>query len=345
MAGLRRIGFVLRDLLPPAGPRELLPTAQMVELAALADRLGAGSVWVPEGRGREALSIVAAMAGGTRSARLGTGILPVFSRPPALVAMAAATLADLSGGRFVLGLGAGHPMVAEAGYGLRYREPLRAVREFVTIVRAVLAGEVVRHDGRVFQVQEFQLESPPRHPVPIYLAALGEHMLRTAGEIADGVILNWCTPEGVRWSADVVREAARQAGRDPAAVTVVCFVRAAVTDRPEAAWAVLRRLVATYAAMPAYARAFERKGFAAAIAAMDAGWARGGVEAAAAAASAEFVASLGVVGSAAECVAGLARCQAAGADVVAAYPFPVGPDAAGSMRTTIAAIMGAHTGA
>jgi probable F420-dependent oxidoreductase len=339
----RPLGLVLRDLLPPAGPRDLLPAATLVEFAALADRLGYDSLWVPEGRGREALTMVAAMAGVTHRARLATGILPVFSRPPALAAMAAATLADLTGGRFVLGVGAGHPRIVEAGYGLQYREPLRAVREFVAIVRAALAGETVTYDGRVFTVRDFQLESRPGHAVPIYLAALGANMLRAAGEIADGVILNWIPAARVPWAVDVVREAARLAGRDPAAVQVVCYVRVAVTDQREAAWAVLRRLVATYAAMPAYAQAFEAAGFVREIQAMNAEWAHGGVAGAAAAAPAEFVEALGAVGPPRSCRERLDEYFDAGADLVAAYPFPAGlhpagPDAAGSMQATIEAL-------
>jgi len=343
MVQSRPLGLVLRDLLPPAGPRELLPARTLVEHAAVADRLGYDSLWVPEGSGREALAMLSAMAGVTLRLRLATGILPIFSRPPALVAMAAATLADLTGGRFVLGLGVGHPAIVEAGYGVRYREPLRAVRECVAIVRAALAGETVTYDGQVFRVQEFRLESRPRHSVPIYLAALGEQMLRTAGEIADGVILNWSTPARVRRAVGVVRLAARQAGRDPAAVTVVCFVRAVVTEQPEAAWLVLRRLVATYAAMPAYARMFEAAGFSREVQAMNAAWARGGVEAAAVAASAEFIEALGVVGSARLCREGLDQYREAGADVVAAYPFPVSADAAGSMRATIESLGSARS--
>src|SRR3990172_9828428 len=107
MVQSRPLGLVLRDLLPPAGPRELLPARTLVEHAAVADRLGYDSLWVPEGNGREALTMVSAMAGVTLRLRLATGILPIFSRPPALVAMAAATLADLTPGRGVLGLGRG----------------------------------------------------------------------------------------------------------------------------------------------------------------------------------------------------------------------------------------------
>lgn len=337
--GPGRLGLVLRDLLPPAGPRELLPVRALVELATLAERCGYDSVWVPEGRGRELAATLGAMAGATHRIRLATGILPIFSRPPALVAMAAATLADLTGGRFSLGLGAGHPSIIEDGYGVPYRRPLGAMREYVHVLRRLLRGERLGARGRVFRVADFQLESQPRHRVPIYVAALGERMQRLAGEIADGVILNWSSPRQVSRSVAVVRESARTAGRDPASVDVVCFVRAAVTREPGQAWQVLRRLVATYAAMPAYARMLEEAGFAGEVAAVQAAWAAGGVNAAAAALSDDLVRDLGVVGTAAECRDGLAQYRDAGADLVAAYPFPVGPDAAASLRVTIEALM------
>ncbi|MBI3998482.1 MAG: LLM class flavin-dependent oxidoreductase [Armatimonadetes bacterium] len=331
----RPLGLVLRDLLPPAGPREQLPARTLVEFAALAERLGYDGVWIPEGRGRELGTVLGALAAATDRIRLASGILPIYSRPPALVAMATATLADLTGGRFMLGLGVGHPSVIEDGFGMAYRQPLIAMREYVWIIRHILRGERVALRGRVFQVDDFQLESRPQHRVPIYVAGLGEKMLRIAGEIADGVILNWSGPERVRWAAGIVREAAQLAGRDPAAVSVVCFVRAAVTDEPEAAWRVMRRLLATYAAMPAYAQMFEAAGFAGEIAAMTSAWETGGVEAAAATASQEFVGQLAVVGSAQVCRQGLEQFREVGADLVAAYPFPFGYDPAGSMRETI----------
>lgn len=331
----RPLALTVRDLLPPAGPRALLPAQTLVEFAALADRLAYHSLWVPEGRGRELGATLGAMAQATSRIGLATGILPFYSRPPALVAMAAATLTDLSGGRFVLGIGAGHPAIIEQGYGIAYRTPLRAAREFIAIVRAALSGEEVAFRGEVFRVEAFRLESRPRHPVPIYLAALGPRMLRLAGEIADGVILNWATPEQVRRAAALVHEGARRAGRDSSAVRVVCFVRVAVTPDEGAAWAVLRRLAATYAAMPAYARMFDAVGGGATVAAIRAAWSAGGVEAAAAAMPEEFMHGLGVVGRADVCRERLLRYHAAGADVVAAYPFPVGTDAAASIRATI----------
>jgi alkanesulfonate monooxygenase SsuD/methylene tetrahydromethanopterin reductase-like flavin-dependent oxidoreductase (luciferase family) len=218
----RAIAVVLRDLLPPAGPRSLLPVRTLVDLAALADRLGYHSVWVPEGRGRELDSMLGAMAQATVRIGLASGILPLYSRPPALVAMAAATLADLSGGRFVLGIGAGHPAIIEQGYGVSFREPLLAAREFVAIVRTALAGERVSMRGRVFEVDAFQLEAKPDHPVPIYLAALGPAMLRMAGEVADGVILNWTSPEHIPWAVARVREGAARAGRGTGGLLRAC---------------------------------------------------------------------------------------------------------------------------
>jgi 5,10-methylenetetrahydromethanopterin reductase len=334
----RSLAVVLRDLLPPAGPRDLLPAPTLIALAALADRLGYHSVWVPEGRGREQAAMLGAMAQATARTGLATGILPLYSRPPALAAMAAATLADLSGGRFILGIGTGHPAIIEQGYGLAFREPLRAAREFIGIVRAALSGRPISHDGRVFTVQAFQLESAPRHPVPIYLAALGPAMLRLAGEVADGVVLNWIHPERIPWALDRVHEGCRRAGRPPERVQAVCFVRAAVTDDTHAGWGALRRLAATYAAMPSYARMFEGAGFGGAMAASHSAWQSGGVETAAAALPDDFVRGLGVVGDAAACREGLRRYADAGVDVVAAYPFPVGSDPAGSLRRTIQAL-------
>ena len=337
MGARQPLGIVLRDLLPPAGPRELLPARRLVDFAAMADRLEYDSVWFPEGTGRELTSMLGAVACETSRIRLATGILTIFSRPPGLAAMAAATLADLSAGRFVLGLGVGHPHIIEVGFGARYQRPLAAMREYITIVRQALAGERVAFRGRVFHADSFRLESRPQHAVPVYVAALGEGMLRLAGEIADGVVLNWMPPDRVRWAAGLVRDAARQAGRDPAAVTVACYVRA-TTGEPGAAVPVVRRLLATYAAMPAYGRMFEAVGFAGDVAAVRAAWQGGGVDAAARAITEGFVTQMVVRAPDGARRDGFDRYYEAGADLVIAYPVPVGPDTAASMRETIEAV-------
>jgi probable F420-dependent oxidoreductase len=334
------LGVALRDLLPPAGPRAALPVRAIVDLAVLAERFGYDSVWVPEGRGREALAQLGAIAGATRRIRLGTGIMPVFSRPPALAAMGLATLDDLSGGRVVFGIGAGHPGITQQGYGQPFTRPVVAVREFVEIVRLALSGETLRYAGKVFQVQEFALESVPSRRIPIYVAALRGRMLRLAGQIGDGVLLNWMTPERAAQSSAIVREAARAAGKAQGSVHVACFVRACVTEDVDSARTILRRIIATYAALPAYARMFEESGFGDEVQAICAWW-QTGIEAAAQRVSDGMINRLGVIGTAAECRAGIDRFRDGGVDLPVVYPFPTEATPESYSRTITALAPGA----
>jgi len=326
------LGVALRDLLPPAGLRSALPVRSMVDLARQAERGGYHSVWLPEGRGREVMVQLGALAEATARIRLGSGIMPVFSRPPALAAMALATLDDLSNGRVIFGVGAGHPSITARGYGQAFTRPVRAVRECVEIVRLALSGDTVRYEGEVFQVEEFALESVPARPVPIFIAALRGRMLALAGQIGDGVLLNWASAERAAWASAAVRDAARAAGRPPGSVTVACFVRACVTDDPQPARDLLRRLIAAYATMPAYARMFEESGFAAEVRAIRAAG-PGGDEAAARAVSDRMVDALGLVGTADQCRAGIARLRASGVDLPVIYPYPITPGPEALART------------
>jgi len=330
------LGVALRDLLPPAGPRTALPVRSVLDLGTLAERGGYHSVWLPEGRGREAFAQLGALAAATRRIHLGTGILPVFSRPPALTAMALATLDDLAGGRVLFGIGAGHPAITQRGYGRPFTRPVRAIREYVEILRLVMSGDPVRYAGEIFRVEEFALESTPARQVPVFIAALRGRMLQLAGAIGDGVLLNWMTPDHAGTCAGAVRGAARAAGRPEGSVTVACFVRACVTDEMEEARRVLRRLIAAYAALDAYAHMFAESGFAAEAQAIREAWA-GGVDAAAAAVGDRMTDALGLIGTAAHCRAGLARFTAAGIDLPVIYPFPVG-SARESFECTIAAL-------
>lgn len=317
------VGVSLRDSLPSAGPDAVLPTRTMVELAVLAERLGYHSVWIPEGQGREAFALLGAMATATERIGLATGVIPVFSRPPALAAMGLATLDDLSGGRLVFGIGAGHAEISGRAYGVPFRDPVTAVREFVEIVRRAMRGETVRFDGRVFRVGGFALESVPRRVVPVYVAALRDRMLSLAGEVGDGVLLNWATPARVRVAVEVVRRAAAAAGRTEA-VHVACFVRVCVTDRPGPAREVLRRLIASYARLRAYRALWRRSGFAEEMARVEeAAGAR--PEAVVRAVSDRMVEALGLIGDPAEVYRGLQAFRDAGVDLPIIYPFAVGP--------------------
>ncbi|HXG02467.1 MAG TPA: LLM class flavin-dependent oxidoreductase [Candidatus Binatia bacterium] len=193
--------------------------AEHADLVREAERLGYRDVWSWEADGLDAFSPLAVAALGT-GLRLGTAIVNVFTRGPATLAQCAAGLAEMAPGRFILGIGSGSNVIVEAWNGGVFRRPATRVREMAQFLRRALAGERVVFKGETFQVDGFRLTRPPARPVPIYVAALRPGMLRVAGEVGDGVILNWLSPEDVPRCVSIVREAAKQAGRDPAAIEI-----------------------------------------------------------------------------------------------------------------------------
>jgi alkanesulfonate monooxygenase SsuD/methylene tetrahydromethanopterin reductase-like flavin-dependent oxidoreductase (luciferase family) len=229
--GLRQLkgtAFTIRDPLPWAG---------VAEIARQGERLGYGAVFLPETGARDTLATLVGLAGETSTLLLGTGVIPMRARTPDLAAMAAATVQERSGGRHVLGVGTGG---AAPGALDRLRDYVGAIRERLDEGAPGAA-----------------LGLPPPAPVPIWMAALGPRAVRLAGEIADGVILNWCTPERVAEARAAIRVAARGAGRDPDTVTISVYVRAAFSERADEG---LLAAAAEYAAYPAYARQFAAMG-------------------------------------------------------------------------------------
>ncbi len=174
-------------------PNSSLSVLDMMKCAQLAEKKGFAATWVAEGRGGEVFALLSALAMGTSRMRLGAGILPVFVRSPWIVAAGAATVDEVSGGRFMLGLGAGHKSVIEDRYGLAYDRPTQRMREVTDIVRRALSGESVSVEGEIFRLSGAQLSRRPvRSDVPIYIAGTGSRVLELAGEIADGAFL--CSP-------------------------------------------------------------------------------------------------------------------------------------------------------
>jgi alkanesulfonate monooxygenase SsuD/methylene tetrahydromethanopterin reductase-like flavin-dependent oxidoreductase (luciferase family) len=229
--------------------REPLPWHDLVQVVETAEDTGYEIVTVPESRGREAFATLAGFAAATTRIRVGSGVLPVTSRPPTLAAMGAATINDASGGRFVLGLGAGR---ARPG-------AVEMIREYVGRVRAALAGQAV--DAGDPAVSGFRLAfDPGPGPIPVWLAALGPRMAELAGEVADGVILNWCTPERVTKAREELARGGEGAGRDPARVTLAVYVRACLGHEELHALDALGRAAAEYAGLPGYTRQFEAMG-------------------------------------------------------------------------------------
>ena len=221
-----RTGIALRD---PWSWRDL------AELVATAEETGFAALFLPEITGREAFSTLSAVAGETASLELGTGIVTIVARRPLTTAMAAATVDERSEGRMVLGLGTG-----PAGPG-----SLERLRDYVGKVRALLDGREAR--GESGRPMRLSMPPPPGRRIPIWIAALGPRCMRLAGELADGVLLNWCPPERVAFARDRVREGAEATGRDPEAVTVAVYVRACVGQDEEEAMSALRLAAAGYA--------------------------------------------------------------------------------------------------
>lgn len=237
-----RVGAVVRDPLPWPELREVVETV---------DLTGYEAVFVPEINAREAFATLAGFAVVTSRVRLGTGVVDLRSRTPAAVTMAAATLQELSGGRMVLGLGSGSLPPG--------RETLETVREYVVTVRRALAGETVRAER--FGVSRFRLDLEPLPPPPaIWLGALGDRMLEVAAQVADGAILNWCTPERAARARRLLDRASREAGRDPSEVTLAVYVRACLGVAERVALQSLREMAGRYAALPQYLRQFEAMG-------------------------------------------------------------------------------------
>ncbi|TDD81349.1 LLM class flavin-dependent oxidoreductase [Actinomadura darangshiensis] len=226
-----------------------LPPAAMGELARDAEDAGFTAAFVAEGNG-DALTLCHALIAATDSIAVGTAIANAALRPPVLTAKTAVLLDDASGGRFRLGLGVANA-AKNAQSGLPALPPLRLAEEYVAVVRAVLAGGP-GFSGEIFRTGHVPLDRPPHRPdLPVHLAALGPRMLRLAGRVADGVILNLISPDQAAESVAAVRRSAAEAGRDPADVEIACVVHIGLADDPGAAARAARAIVPRYALHPA----------------------------------------------------------------------------------------------
>jgi probable F420-dependent oxidoreductase len=249
------------------GVSEDLPVAVQQAVAGHVESAGFRSLWTNEASGRDALLVCQAWAAATTDLEVGVGVVPIWTRSPAQLAMASATLQEASGGRFLLGLGVSHPATMGPWHGAEVVKPRTAAAEALAILRQLEAGERSDLHGEVFSSSRFRLRiSPPPPPTRRYLGAMGPRMLDLAGTDADGVLLNWCSAAEVGRSAGRVRAAATAAGRAAEEVEVATYVRVAVDDDRDRARAALAREIGQYCALPAYAAHFGRQGFGDAVA-------------------------------------------------------------------------------
>jgi probable F420-dependent oxidoreductase len=314
-----------------AAPYTRSGTDAVVDLARRADRLGYDSFWVAEVTGTEAFSVLGAASRAAPGVGLGTGVLAMQVRTPPLLAMAAASLQALAPGREVLlGVGASSPVVASDWHGVGYpARPLAHMREFLALLRECLSGDTVTFTGDYYQVRKFRLgvELGDRRP-KIVLGALGEGMLRLAGQEADGVLLNYLPAGHVPWCVDQVRRGGN--------ATIYANIHVGVGDRAAAAPRARYDLF-SYAVVDAYASSFTRAGYGAAVRAIRAAHLAGDRAAALAAVPDEMVDSIDVTGDEALVRDTISAYRRAGVDVPVVFPLTWGAAGEDGLEATLRA--------
>jgi F420-dependent oxidoreductase-like protein len=228
--------------------------AEQLQVVQEAERLGYDSVWAAEAYGSDAATVLAWLAAGTSRIKLGSAIFQIPARSAAMTAMTAATLDQLSDGRLLLGLGSSGPQVAEGWHGQRFARQLQRTREYVDVVRKALARERLEYHGETLELplpdgpgKPLKLMiAPVQERVPIYLAAIGPKNTALAGEIADGWLPTFFSPEHVGELKALLREGAERAGRSLDGFDMAPTVNAYVSDDRELARNLMRPALALY---------------------------------------------------------------------------------------------------
>jgi probable F420-dependent oxidoreductase len=317
-------------------------TADDFQLAREAEDLGYSSLWVAEVSGPDALVTLGALAVNTSKAELATGVIPMQIRTPGVNAMAFLTVHELSGGRAIAGLGVSSPVIVERWHGASYQKPVTAMRECVTIMRQLFTEGRSKFAGEVYQ-SDFRLgmRSTQKHPPKIYLAALNAPMLQLAGEVADGVLMNYSPPEAIPAMIEEIHTGAKKAGRNLSDIDVGIYVRMCITDETAKAIEQFRRELTTYAFVDSYNKMFARYGLADEFAEVRRLWKEGKRDAAPSAISDASARKIAAFGSAQIGRDFVAKFRAAG--VTHPVVFPIGPGAttASVAGNTMRALVGA----
>jgi probable F420-dependent oxidoreductase len=299
-------------------PLEDLPLPEQRDLIASLPDLGWTDVWSSEVNGADAFTPLVLASQWAPSLRLGTAIVPVHTRGPALIAQSTAALAALAPGRVALGIGASSRVIVTNWNGLEYDAPYARVRDTLRFLRSALRGDKMTESYESFAVRGFRLAHPPDQPIPVLLAALREGMLRLAAREADGAILNWLAAD------DAARIAPRVGGGGGKEVAARIFV--APSTNTDAVRAMARQLIAAYLTVPAYAAFHEWLGRADRLGETWRLWQAGDRRGAANAVPDAVVDELVVHGSPARCRDHVARYVDAGVTTPILAVLPTGSD-------------------
>ncbi|MFB6308803.1 MAG: TIGR04024 family LLM class F420-dependent oxidoreductase [Haloarculaceae archaeon] len=328
-----------RDLYLPVAAQPSVE--RLVELSERAEQMDYRRVWLPETWGRDAVTTLATIAERTDEIGIGTSIVNVYSRSPALLGQTAATLQEVSDGRFRLGLGPSGPILIEGWHGVDYDRPLRRTRETIEIVRTVLAGEQLDYDGECFDLAGFRLRfDPPAAPPPIDAGGMGPKSVELAGRFADGWHALMLTPDGLGDRLEDFRRGGDLGDRKRAQQRVTLSVPCCALADRERARDLVRQHIAFYVGGMGtfYRDALARQGHEERAHEIAQKWASGDQDGAIAAIDDELLDELAAAGTPAECREQVTEFAALdGVDAVSvSFPRAAGEDEIGRTMQALA---------
>jgi len=257
-----------------------LPMNAIPDLARAAEAHGFDCAWGGEANNKDPTVMLSAIAAVTTRLKVGSAIYHILGRTPATLALQAMGLDELSGGRFLLGIGSSNPTIAK-WHGQSFDRPLSRIQEYIEITRAAMRGEKLNFEGKFFTAQNFKMAfKPSGRSIPIYVAAFGPKMTRLAGRISDGVLINMANPTEISRIAAEVKAGAQEAGKDPSKMEIICKIRCSIAPNYGVAREALSHALTYYALADYYRELLGRMGFAEEVEAMRAAWKMGGFHAA-----------------------------------------------------------------
>lgn len=323
---VQKLGYSLGPLL---SMREILLCAKMADQQENVD-----SLWVPESWGRESFATLGAISQVTRKVSLGTSIINIYSRTPAIVAMAATTLDMLSDNRTIIGLGASTAAIVENWHGLKFNRPASRMKEYVECLRLMTRGEKVKYNGEFFQINNFKiLHQPQRANIPIFMAAVNKKMVSMASKLADGILLYLRPLEELKRTATELKQATKGKSFE-----IACsFICAMSNKEPEKARARAATTLAFYIAVGEYYSKFlADNGFKIEVEEITAEYRKGGADNAAKYVSDRMLSSLVICGSSEECRESLSKFLSTGITLPIIQFNPIG-DSESSFKEMLSA--------
>jgi 5,10-methylenetetrahydromethanopterin reductase len=323
---VQKLGYSLGPLL---SMREILLCAKMADQQEFVD-----SLWVPESWGRESFATLGAISQVTRKVSLGTSIINIYSRTPAIVAMAATTLDMLSDNRTIIGLGASTAAIVENWHGLKFNRPASRMKEYIECLRLMTRGEKVKYNGEFFQINNFKiLHQPQRANLPIFMAAVNKKMVSMASKLADGILLYLRPLEELKRTATELKQATKGKSFE-----IACsFICAMSNKEPEKARARAATTLAFYIAVGEYYSKFlADNGFKIEVEEITAEYRKGGADNAAKYVSDRMLSSLVICGSSEDCKESLSKFLSTGITLPIIQFNPIG-DSESSFKEMLSA--------